>query len=518
MVVGLLLNGVRIAQASTQTRVLVVPFKVNAGSDLGFLQRGITDMLVSRLESASEVIVISADQAGDDIAALARKEKATYVVTGSLTVLGDRVSTDARVFEGQKLDHAVLSFGRIGRRQDDVIDHIDELATLIKTRLLGQSTLPSSPSTSPLPAPEPTPSTSVSTQAPMVGQSHVAGQHTSTLVPLQTPGIGEFKEQLNGLAAGDIDGDGAADIVTIGKSRLYIHQWKQSRWVKLSEYKGTGDFVGVDTADLNHNGRSEVFVTSFDNTESRVNSFVLEWNGGTLRRVAERLPWYFRAVDIAQSGKVLVGQRQGMDAPFATGIYKMVWQADTYSPGDRLVLPAALNIFGFAQGTVRSQGKAEAVVYDSDGYIQILNRSGEEAWVSADRYGGGANAIVFTDEEQWDAQKYIYLSPRIHLHDLDGDGIQEILAVKNEASFGSGVLSRQRNYAKGRLEWLKWHGQGIRSTMQTLDMTRFISDSAMVDLDNDGHFEIVAAVVKKKRGLTSKGSSYLTMFKIDPGR
>lgn len=58
----------------------------------------------------------------------------------------------------------------------------------------------------------------------------------------------------------------------------------------------------------------------------------------------------------------------------------------------------------------------------------------------------------------------------------------------------------------------------MRSGLRTLDVVRFISDTALVDLDGDGTPEMVAAVVKKTPGVASKGSSYLAVFEIDPAK
>lgn len=512
--------------AAPAIRVLVIPFTVNAGQDLAFLQHGITQMLVTRLGQADKVNVVAAARPEDDIAALVKKHRADYVVVGSITVLGDSVSTDSRVIKAAQVDSPVLSFGRTGRHQANVIDHIDELAGQINTQILGRKKIESSKTVAVLPV-VPPPATDRAMDKPAIQSTPSASgarrplfsdQDAKPLVPMPLQGIGAFNEQLNGLAAGDLDGDGAVELVTIGDSRLYAHRLKQGRWIKMAEYDGIGKFIGVDMADVNGNGRKEIFVTNFDNTEGRVISFVMEWNGKSLQRIAGQLPWYFRAVDLAGRGKVLVGQKQNLGNRFTPGIYEMTYQAGKYGPGDRLPLPRKLNVFGFAYGAVRSPDKSEAITYNPGGYIALLDRRGGEALVSTETYGGGSNTIVFNDEDQYDVQDYIYLSPRIHLHDLDGDGIQEMLVINNENSVpGGGTLVRRRYYKKGRIEWLGWHGGGIRSTMQSLDVARFIADCALVDIDGNGDLEIVAAVVKTTRSVTTKGSSYLTVFKNEPG-
>lgn len=517
------------AMAVAATRILVVPFRMNAGRDLAFLQRGITEMLVSRLGQQDKVVVVVAGRPEDDVAALARKNRADYVVLGSLTVLGDSVSTDARVVKGAQVDNPVLSFGRTGRQQADVIDHIDDLAGRINASILGRAMEPPSRVAAPAPVSPPPAVLDRKTERPAAPATPAASgigrplfskqQAAEELVPLQLHGIGDIHEQLNGLAVGDVDGDGTVEIVTIGNSRLYVYRLTQGRWIKMAQYDGTGKFIGVDMADANNNGRKEIFVTNFDNTEARVISFVMEWDGQALQRIAGKLPWYFRTVDVAERGRILVGQKQGAGDRFTPGIYEMRWLAGTYEAGDRLPLPRKLNIFGFAYGAVRSPDKFEVVAYSPGGYVQVLDRKGSEAFVSTDTYGGGANAIVFTNEDQYDVQDYIYLQPRILLHDLDGDGIQEMLVVNNQSSVpGGGALVRHRYYKKGRIEWLSWHDRGIRPAVQSLDMARFIVDSALEDIDGDGDLEIVAAVVKDTATPLKAGSSYLTVFDMNPAK
>jgi hypothetical protein len=94
-----------------------------------------------------------------------------------------------------------------------------------------------------------------------------------------------------------------------------------------------------------------------------------------------------------------------------------------------------------------------------------------------------------------------------------------MLVVNNETRMlGGGALVRQRSYKKGRIEWLGWYGQGIRTLQHSLDMARFIVDFALEDIDGDGDLEILAAVVKKTGGPISSGSSYLTVFEMNPAQ
>ena len=517
--------------AQTITRIAVKPFTINANDDLEYLQRGITDMLISRLGRSEQVEVTSVLQPGTTAitAETLKGGKFDSVIEGSLTVMKAKISTDARV---RKLDAEggknVLFFGQTGQILDDIIEHIDIFASKINAQLLNRNEHPlpvmDSNVKAVLPPTLPTSSMDASKtqntdklvhlqEDPIKTRAYQSmDQNSESLIPLQMKGLETLKGQLTGLATGDMDGDGIEDIVTITSNRLIVHRTTERRWVLLAEFKGVGSFVGVDTADLNGDGRHEIFVTSFDNSVGRVSSFVLEWDGKTLQRMSDQLPWYFRSVDIDGRGKVLLGQLQGQGECFQPGIFEITWQDRKYKPGNRLSTPPKQIVFGFARGGVRSSEKMEIVAYNSQGYVQILNSAGDEIKVSADKYGGSVNAITIILEEEWDEQKNIFLPHRILFHDLDADGIQEMLVINNTTQFGTNVLSNQRFFSKGRLEWLKWYGGGLRSITKTLDLTRFVADVALMDINGDGDLEIVAAVVNNPQSIIKEGSSSIMAF------
>jgi hypothetical protein len=224
--------------------------------------------------------------------------------------------------------------------------------------------------------------------------------------------------------------------------------------------------------------------------------------------------WFFRAVDWPDRGRVLAGQRQGFDNLFAPGIYEMVWENGKYEGGERLPLPRGLTVFGMARGTVRSTADTDTVAYNSSGYVRILDSQGDEQWVTNERYGGSAEFFEIKDKEDPKETVKRYVSPRLRLFDVDGDGVQEVFALRNVDS--ASAFARLRIFKNGRLDALKWDQLGLTPIWKTRELPKYISDFTLADMDGDKYPEVIAAVVQKSSSVMSKGSSYLAVFKLNP--
>ncbi|MEJ2156963.1 MAG: VCBS repeat-containing protein [Desulfobacteraceae bacterium] len=513
-----------VAQASSPKKVLLIPFTVYSSNDLTYLQEGIGQMLASRLSQDGTVQVI---QAGPDVAASqnpadqAKAMGADYMVTGSLTMIGDSVSTDAKVLD-VILGKQVLTFGRAGKTQADIIDHVDQLAMEINAKLFGRTP---SPSAVTAPAKEAAPATGEKTPSiyqhpekliphPEDGGSHRIEGDAAGFAPAAPLVLRGRREsfQMTGVATGDVDGDGRNDIVCIGPSKVLVYRLVEKRLSKMAEYGGTGHFIGVDALDVNGNGKAEIFITNFDNSDYHVRSFVLEMDGKQLTSVADGMNWYFRSVEVPNRGMILAGQRQGLSEPFAKGIFEMAWQSGKYAPAGRLPLPKDLEIYGFAYGSVRAPHNIEVVAYNPGGFIRILSRNGDEEWITSERYGGSNIFLDFPDKTDTFDHKYVYLSPRIHLYDLDGDGLEEVFAVNNDNL--AGFMTRVRSFKNGRLVALKWDELGMTPKWHTRNLAKYMADFAFADVDGDGKPEVVAAVVQKDKGAIQKGRSYVAVFKL----
>jgi TolB-like protein len=509
-------------QAQTPKKVLLIPFTLYAGEDMAYLQKGIAQMLTSRLTQQDKVEVLEADPAmvkGKDLAGKARSLGADYLLTGSLTLLGNSVSTDAKVMDLQQ-GKQVLTFNQVGKDQAAILDHVDQLAMRINETLFDRKPSGSAPTPSAATVPvvkDPEPSIYqhpeklyTQTQDEHRPAGEMAG-HTADASLMMRGRRVPF--QMRGVTTADVDGDGQNDIVCIGPTTVIAYRIVQKQLVKLAEIKASaGHYVGVDALDVNGNGKAEIFVTNFINVNSRVSSFVVEWDGKDLARIAGNLNWFFRVVEIPGRGKVLAGQRQGIDEPFASSIHEMGQKGDSYGPMERLSLPRGLNIHGFAFGHVRSKHDTEVVAYNTGGFVRILNPRGEEEWITSERYGGSHLHLEFPNATDTSERIYVYLSPRIHLYDLDGDGIQEIFVIDNEDQ--AGTFSRVRLFKNGRLEALKWDELGMTPQWRTRNLAKYISDFTLADMDGDGNPEVVASVVQKSGIALSKAQSYLAVFNL----
>jgi hypothetical protein len=515
---------------SAVRKILVLRPVLHAGQEMDFLRSGIVEMLSGRLTLPDKVSALSQDDAAapairDDTqaVAMARRMAVDYVVLESVIILGNSVSTDARVLEASS-GKTVLTFSRTGKDQADIIAHIDELAAQINSRLLGRA---AAVATEQAPAAAP-PGTTAQVrdnihQHPEKLLTGVGGDRSGLLagyddesataaVRLLVRGR-RMDTQLRGVSVGDVDGDGASEIVCIDSSTVVAFRLQQAQLTKMAQSKFGKANVSVDAADLNGNGIDELFITHFDNDSGRVLSYVLEWDGNAFKRTADNLRWYFRVVDLFDRGRVLLGQRQGIDERFAAGIYEMEYKDGRYDAGQKLALPRNRNVFGFAQGAVRTAATSDMVDYSRSGYLRVMDSKGREEWTSTESYGGTDNTLVVKSKDDPNEKDILFLPSRVHLLDLDGDGLQEIVAVRNKDA--AGAFSRTRLFKQGRLEILKWDQMGLMPVWRTRNVAKYIGDFTVADFNGDGKPEIVAAIVQKTRNMLGAGSSYLAVFSLD---
>ncbi|MBU1183313.1 MAG: VCBS repeat-containing protein [Proteobacteria bacterium] len=524
LAVVLLLSGSNIAfSADKISKILILPFNIHSEKDLTFLQKGIGEMLSTRLSFENKVMIVGKEEAGivpgktDEKIALAAGEKtgADYVLFGSLTVFGDSISTDAKFYDVQKKNQLVV-INEFGSSQGDVIYHINVFAARINETVFGRKTISAQ-----APAKQSTQQPSSGGQDSRKNPEEMWSKESGIKMAYDEAftGSGEpaavlwkskkFETKLKGIALGDVDGDGKIETVFADDHNIFIYRQTAGKFEKIKEIAGkTFEFYkGIDVADINGNKKAEIFITAIRDN-GRVVSFVLEWDGKDFKIISDNEDWHYRVLDIpARGGKVLFGQRGGNASIFSGNVHELKWVHGYYISTNKEILPRGVNVYGFNYGDILNSGQEMILGYNANEYLNLFNVNGNEEWTSSDPYGG-SSAYLEAPAEIESAKKSshdqrpenrLYLPQRILVTDLDNDKKKEVLVVKNIDTTG-GIFSRVRLFKSGHFESLSWDNVGLSPKWRTRNFSGYISDYTLGDIDNDGTDELVFLLVTQAGG------------------
>jgi TolB-like protein len=531
------------AAAKTAT-VAIVPFKVNAEKDMSFLRDGVYDMLSTRLSREGEVEVLNRQTVEKALPAtavplteaagreLGRKLAADYVLFGSLTVLGNSISLDAKMVDvaGAK---PTMSFFEQSEDAGGIITRISAMAAAVNEKMFGRTTAaaPPAPAAAAAAAPQPqtaqpAPTDPFAHPEKMLKQPSGFGGGSGSPFAASEESAREFSPQFwksaayklafNGIALGDVDGDGKTETVIITADKVIVYRYEQQRFYQVAEYAegSQGIHIGVDVADINGNGIPEIIVTSLTLTRKVLASFVLEWDGKAFRRIVDNAHWYFRVCDLPDRGKVLFGQEPRFGSPFKGKIFEMIWRNGQYEPETPVTVSAAVNVLGLTIGQIVKGQRETIAAYDSSDRIRVFDEAGKEEWKSAERYGGSTLHTLGNIDDAGQTERPIYLPMRLMALKPDKDGKSQVLAIRNFE-----ITDRKtdvfRSFNEAQIIGFGWDGLGLQPEWKTRKMTGCIRDFALGDFDNDGEPEMVCALVLDEgRLITTVPKSTLIALKF----
>jgi len=134
---------------------------------------------------------------------------------------------------------------------------------------------------------------------------------------------------------GDVNGDGLNETVVIDNNNVYIYQKKGDEFRLLEKIAGSSSdkYIAVDIADIKQSGTKQIFVTNM-NIDSP-DSFVLEYRDKKFVKVASKLPWFLRVITPSSGEPMLLGQMRGMNKPFDSDIYEILWINGQFGKGKK---------------------------------------------------------------------------------------------------------------------------------------------------------------------------------------
>ncbi|MEK6709318.1 MAG: FG-GAP-like repeat-containing protein [Nitrospinota bacterium] len=328
-----------------------------------------------------------------------------------------------------------------------------------------------------------------------------------------------------GLAVADVNGDGKNEVVIITQTQLIVYQFSEGRMRELARYDDgrTNDFRWVDAADMNGNGRAEIYIANY--RFGGLFSMVLEMKGSGFEKLADNVGAFFRLIPVRRGERgakipdadayLLLGQVQGLDKPFAGPVQRYRWSDNKLAPAAPYGLPPNLTILGFGLWDLDKDGTPDVIEVGDDDKVRVYSRRGEQRFASATRYGGAVHTFystkdpMTTQEELGGRSPDLPIRSRVLVADVDGDGVDEVLVIANEYSAtrlvpGLGVTG-------GQIAALIWDGSGLSEVWRTTKAEKGIVDFALADADNDGVVDLV--VITTGSGPLREKKSTLYIYK-----
>ncbi|HWR71665.1 MAG TPA: FG-GAP-like repeat-containing protein [Nitrospirota bacterium] len=325
-------------------------------------------------------------------------------------------------------------------------------------------------------------------------------------------------------ARADLDGDGIVEHVFSDGMRLHIYRLEASGWKEVwtESLRGVNvldiQHISLDTADINGNGRPEVFVTAM--VGDRVVSSVTEWQEGAYRKIAE-LPDLLRVVHYPGRKPQLIGLAYDA-ATFYTGKPKeYAWSGNGYTAGAVFPLPAGVRLYGF---TFADFGDSRIYLVSLNDEDRLVVYSGDTpVWKSEEEYPGGDTVVLrpltqtekmttgpASDPSNVTKERQLRIKGRILAVDLDGDRRQEILLPKNSRPLLFVDFSKKTD-----LRALRWTGARLDDRWSVRDIAGSILD---LQADSEGQVARVRVLVRSSGGLFSKDAERVILYTMKEER
>lgn len=510
--------------AGENSTITIQPFTVHARSELDYLQNGVRAMLASRLAANSGAAIV--------------KNDGKYIVTGSITALGEAISLDARV---SSTESAPLSFYATAASQDEIINAINDLSWQISEKIFGkqrprQQVADTPAARAPVdnhndqmtksvqtPHPE---KLFINRSAPSQNGSSIPSRGTSVRESTGFTKLPNFKMDLKGMDIGDINGDGLMDIVVVGDDEVAVFKNSNGNYTLMTSHPLAARYPAhnVSVADLNANGLAEIYISGADFDAPR--SSGLEWNGESFTTLFDDAAWYIRAMPLPGHGMSLVGQRTETSSAFRPGIYRLERQGNVLIPEEKISVPDYINLFDFSIDDIDGDGSNDIIAISQTDTLYVLRANHSLAWQSDDNFGGTTRYVGGIDESKYSAidterendgigvenkEERVYIAPRIITIDLNNDGIKDVLVNKN-LSTASRLFERMKKYPSGEIYGLSWDGISLAELWRSRKINGYVADYQLAPGADGRPATLFVAVVLNPGWLGSFGKPESTVL------
>ncbi|CAI2717265.1 FG-GAP repeat domain-containing protein [Nitrospina watsonii] len=334
----------------------------------------------------------------------------------------------------------------------------------------------------------------------------------------------EFDFALVDFDVGDLDGDGEPEFVFIDRHQVMIYRYARGRYDKVGVIRVKPEFnrfLAVDVADINGNGRAEIFVTNQSGKE--LSSFILERapDAPRFQKIATGLKRYFRVIRSYKGEAKLLTQHQDLEKPFKPGIFTMHYSKGEYVEKTRLKIDTFLDqtvtLYGLALEDTNFDKSIEIIVLDNDYKLRVYSADGKMLVKSDEYYGHDPRQIDvglkdqpyvdFTDPYIPKAVRYRGRLTMVENRD------QRFLLVPKNHRLGGSWLSNLVVINNSSLEFLAVTKEGLEQVYETQKQKGYLAAYQAMDVGTSRK-QVHVAMVSDKGGLF-KDEKMTTFFVYD---
>lgn len=288
-----------------------------------------------------------------------------------------------------------------------------------------------------------------------------------------------------GLAVADFDASKRPQLALASEDaiRLYAYPGAQAAPLAEAELEGTGArALGLDAADLDGDGKAELFVSVYDDAFRRFETRVYELEGGKWAKVAE-LPFLTRSYQDAAGARVLGSQQIVDDKTFPFGsIYPLAYRDGKYvQASPALKMKRAEWLFGL---NVAQLGAGEpSLLYLTNVHALRVQR-GSHSWRTADDDYGQTPVRV-----RWHDRLLEFNPPMPALY--GASGFEGLFTARNFAALG-GLASPFGLFNRAELQRKRWNGLALETAWKA-EIPGCVQGIAVAEPE-PGRAELVTAI------------------------
>jgi len=498
--VGLLITSFSNTWAQSQRGILIFPFTVNDKTAQPLLKKMISDMLFSRLSTNPCMIVkdyrsmkrLEMPESLDinQSKKIAQVNGLTHILTGSVSIFGGQYSIDAQIWDlnDQKpgASHSVVASS-----EKDVIPRINEISLSIRNDICKNA-----PTTKNIEA-----------------QKEQIGSFTYDVFP-------ELDIAISAINVADVNQDNHLELIAADRHNVYIFAFSDESLNLISHFNAdhARRIVWLDAADIDHDQKPEIYVTALHKLGGHLVSFVLIWENEKLKVAFSDEPYFFRCFQRFDQTVHLIGQKQTLEDFFAKKICVLKHFNNRLIVEKMQFIPPKSHFASFHQGRFLGPGKSYVVVRENN-KMEILDASFRPKWKSESYFAESKTKMILSKKSlhksQFENDQFMYLNQRILVDDVDHDTIDEIIVSQQNASSGSRLFQKYRQFVSGTITCLKWNGLGMIPLWKTPKVNGYISDYFWFDKTGQGNMCIVLAAVSSKSFFKS-ATTQILLFEYHP--